>query len=267
MSHENAKTQLNTFLQRHTKKAIGKADIVYTTQKHGDQFQTTVTLVCLGGEEFAGDMASNQKEAEKQAAAAALEHHAQDLAELPAQEDKKKGTKRKEPGAAPAVAAGENPCIANKVLLNGALGRILRRPLSKEDIQCENAKLEDGQYQTTLSMPNLPGEFGSLAWAGDVASTAKQAEANAAGLAYQALQEDPTYGPVISGPAAKKQKTGGAGAGLIRPPGKGGKKGGGKGMSKITPANCKWCAKGECWDHVPGKGKGKGKAMLAAFGL
>mmetsp|Transcript_21834 Transcript_21834/g.70714 ORF Transcript_21834/g.70714 Transcript_21834/m.70714 type:complete len:346 (+) Transcript_21834:153-1190(+) len=232
----NAKSELNNFIQKQLKKMIAKEDIVYSMQTFGDQHQATVTLNCMGGLEFAGEVAADAKQAQQNAAAAALAHHAGEVAAssaTPAKNNNNKKRKASEAGlsfATPAAAAG-NPAITNKSILNAALGRILKKALTKGDIKCDTAKIGDG-YQTTLSLPGMPGEWGSLAWAGELGQSQKQAEEHAATHAVAALQADPTYALMVTGgkqpgakqPGAKKAKTSGgvAAGGIIRPVGFGG---------------------------------------------
>jgi len=299
MANTNAKTELNTFCQRHLKVPIGKADIVYTLQTFGEQHQATVTLNCMGGLQFSGEVAADLKQAQQNAAAAALSHHAAEIAALPAVTGKKRKAEEAAAGApraakAPkaAVVAVANPSITNKSTLNAAMGRILRRPLTKDDCKYETAKIGEG-FQTTVSLPGLQGQWSQLAWAGELGETEKQAQENAAAHAVAALQADPTYGPMTlvaakpagaKQPGAKKgrvvQMSGGvSAAGVIRPnaamKGSGNQQAWGKAMGKgkmmgnmgkdnMNTMSQGWgsgCGMGgmAMGNQMMAKGKGKGK--------
>mmetsp|Transcript_61228 Transcript_61228/g.164690 ORF Transcript_61228/g.164690 Transcript_61228/m.164690 type:complete len:197 (-) Transcript_61228:155-745(-) len=107
----------------------------------------------------------------------------------------------------------------------------------------------------------MPGEWGSLAWAGELGQSQKAAEENAAMHAVAALQSDPTYAAMVTGgqqpgakqPGAKKAKTSGGApsGGIIRPVGFGG-----GGELSGTPAKANGTAKAK------GKAKGKAKAKV-----
>mmetsp|Transcript_12244 Transcript_12244/g.34461 ORF Transcript_12244/g.34461 Transcript_12244/m.34461 type:complete len:343 (-) Transcript_12244:156-1184(-) len=229
----NAKSELNMFIQKQLKKPIGKEDISYSMQQFGDQHQATVTLNCMGGMQFAGEVAADAKQAQQNAAASALAHHGGAAAPsaTPAKNNNNKKRKASEAGFVVAAPAAGNQATNNKSVLNAALGRILKKPLTKGDIKCDTAKIGDG-YQTTLSLPGMPGEWGSLAWAGELGQSQKQAEEYAATHAVAALQADPTYALMVTGgkqpgakqPGAKKAKTSGGApsGGIIRPVGFGG---------------------------------------------
>lgn len=80
----NPKSELVMFLQGYTKKALQKADIVYTCVTGGTLMQATVTLNCLGGQAFAGEPCSNQKAAEASAAEQALRAYASHVPQVKA---------------------------------------------------------------------------------------------------------------------------------------------------------------------------------------
>lgn len=220
------KTALNTFCQRATKKAIGKTDIVYTSQKIGQVYQAVVRLNCMDGVEFAGETALTQKDAEKNAATQALSHYPAQLAEAPVGKNSKK---RKTPGSDPVLdglipgsAADAAPVVNSRMRLNAGVMRIVHKALNKDDIVYNTVQTALG-YQCTISVPCLPGEWGTFAWAGEVDNKKKQAEENAAGHALNALRADPGMCASLDTPTVKKLN-----------PGKwfGSKGGGGKGFGK-----------------------------------
>jgi len=202
----DAKSQLNQFCQKFTKKTISKSDYVYETVKFGTQFQTTITIHCLGGESFAGEVADNQKLAEQNAAQIALDHHAADIANLPATSSSNKNKSKSKSAGATLLDPSMNPSMNNRCFLNTALMKILKRPVTKDDLQKNTIKTALG-FQTTLAIPNLPGEWANLAWAGEARSNQKDAEESAATYAMEALQADPSMAQVMSLPAGAGKKS------------------------------------------------------------
>lgn len=72
----DAKTILWQFCQRFCKGPVAKTDIQFNSAKvHPNGMQATVKLLCLQGQEFAGEICSNAKEAEKSAALQALQFY------------------------------------------------------------------------------------------------------------------------------------------------------------------------------------------------
>mmetsp|Transcript_124057 Transcript_124057/g.312361 ORF Transcript_124057/g.312361 Transcript_124057/m.312361 type:complete len:374 (+) Transcript_124057:59-1180(+) len=256
----DSKTQLNQFCQKYCKKVISKADVIYESMKIGDQYQTTLTLACIGGAQFAGEPAVNQKQAEQNVAKIALEHYAEEVASLPVTVSK--NNKKRKASASVSVDAGTiavaDPSMNNRCLLNTALMKILKRPVTKEDVNKSNTQTALG-FQCTIAIPGLPAEWAGLAWAGEAASNLKDAEESAATYTLEALRQDPTFAELIdSAPAAKKAKTGngkGAGPGgqqtmLALPSGE---------LSGASPGGCNW-GKGGGWDKGGGWAKGCGWA-------
>jgi len=227
----DGKSMLNQFCQKMTKRSVGKGDIVYTTQTFPPStFQTTVALLCLeGSPQYAGNTASTKKDAEQNAALIALQNHSADAAALPVTTPGQ-GKKRKAaeaglggmPTAIGVPASGQSG--QNKMNLNAALGRILRRPLTKEDTVFQSVQTVGG-FQCTLSMPGLPGEWASLAWAGEVGTNDKQAQDNACLQAMNAIQSDPSFAAQLAAPKVVKQNPN-------KGKGKGGCFGKGKGKGK-----------------------------------
>merc|ERR1719453_2498425 len=77
------KLQLWQFCQRFCKRNIAKTDIQYNSAKvHPNGTQATVKLLCLQGQEFAGEICSNSKDAEKSAAQQALQFYGAEAAPL-----------------------------------------------------------------------------------------------------------------------------------------------------------------------------------------
>uniref|UniRef100_A0A7S2PZ83 DRBM domain-containing protein n=1 Tax=Zooxanthella nutricula TaxID=1333877 RepID=A0A7S2PZ83_9DINO len=247
------KSTLNMFVQRHCKKIITKEDIVYSTLSSNGQYQATVTVACLDGVQFAGEIARTAKDAEKSAATMALTHYADEVAVALAQPKSTNNKKRKASAAGigggptpgdlaglggglpdgglgaglglPGGGSGGAPNEAQdnaRVKLNNVLMRVVKRSLTKEDVVYNIAQTTGG-YQCTLAIPCLSGEWAGLQWAGDVASKKKQAEENAALQAMSTLISDPAVAAAMAAPPAPKQPYKGKGRG------KGKGKGGGYG--------------------------------------
>merc|ERR1719444_191808 len=142
------KTSLNQFCQRYCSRPVTKADILYATTTFApNQFQTIVKLNCMEGQEYAGHVCTNAKDAEKSAADQALSAYASVIAALPpvpggAPKKKKpanpaganRGLTGQLPTALPGAAAtGDNPALTDKVKLNSLCMKIAGRALSKGD--------------------------------------------------------------------------------------------------------------------------------------
>jgi len=215
------KSALVCFCQRYTKKPVTKTDIMYNNVKFGNQFQSTVTVACMGGAQFAGEVALKDKEAEQNAAKMALINYAAEIASLTPGKHAGTNKKRKADTLGGVPGGGSGVPVDNaKVQLNSALMRIVKRPMQKEDVTKNTVKVGGG-YQCTISMPCLPDQWKTMAWAGEVGANQKIAEENAAKHALAALQSDATFSALLSEPkekVVKAQKTE-----------KGGKGGGGKG--------------------------------------
>jgi len=214
----DAKTSLNQFIQKSLRKPIGKGDIVYTTQTFGTTYQSTVALICLeGSPQYAGETASTKKEAEQNAALIALQNHSDAVAALPTTTPGQ-GKKRKAGdaglglGVATPVLGGAAATGQNKLAVNNALSRILKRPLSKEDTVFQSVQTVGG-WQCTLSMPGLPGEWAMLAWAGEVGANEKQAQDNACLQAMNAIQSDMSFAQLLAAPKVQKHNPKGKGKG------------------------------------------------------
>lgn len=204
MAHDS-KTRLNMFCQRHAEKVFSKGDVVYETTKFDDSFQSIVTLHCLGGLKYAGELCKTVKLAEQSAARIAADDCATRNFQPPTgpRRAARATAQAAEPAAEAALAAGaagaewavpvpqENPDPSPKMELNTLMMRILKQPLRKsEDVHYSSVQTALG-YQCTVSLPGLPPEWSPLAWAGEVAGKKKRAEENAARHAVAALLAHP----------------------------------------------------------------------------
>uniref|UniRef100_A0A7S2QGQ9 DRBM domain-containing protein n=1 Tax=Zooxanthella nutricula TaxID=1333877 RepID=A0A7S2QGQ9_9DINO len=215
--HADPKSTLNMFAQKYCKKMITKEDISYSTISQFGEHQSTVTVNCLEGVQFAGEVASTAKDAEKSAATVALQHFAEEVALALAQPSKNPAAnkKRKAPaafGGCGGLADGsagsgvDVPGTNAKQQLNTLLMRVLKRALTKDDVDYSTAQTGGG-FQTTLSMPCLEGEYAGLQWAGELATKKKVAEENAANQAVQTLTADPVICAALAAPSAKAART------------------------------------------------------------
>jgi len=279
------KGALNHFAQRYCKRPVTKDDIVYTSAKYGKVFQVTVTLNCMEGQQFVGETAVTLKEAEKNAAYQALIHFEplnDALPALPSKNKKRKATPSAAPGGAMAlpmdggfgaeepalkalkamsggatmgglsVGGSDNPALTSKVVLNTVCMKLLKRPMQKGEICYETHQTPIG-FQSTVRLPCLPGEWGELAWAGEVAQQQKQAEQNAAKEALEAVNQNAeNIKSLLPGQPPKM----GGGKGWMD--GKG-QWGGGKGKGKG-----KW---GDFWGKGGMMGGGMGMEMDPSMGM
>ncbi|CAE7303236.1 unnamed protein product, partial [Symbiodinium sp. KB8] len=217
------------------------------------QYQCVVTVACMDGSEYAGEVCSDAKAAERSAAEQVLLAN-QDIVEATLQGT---GAAKRKSGSALSPAekraraedpdGAENPAITPKTQLNSLVMRIIKRYLQKGETVYDTKKVQ-GSFQSTLTLSALPGEWGERAWAGHLCSSKQKAEQSAADEALKDLQQDEEMMAEASKP-------------------KGGGKGKGKGKGKFPPASGGW--EMGFFDHVMlgawgwspmSKGKGKGFA-------
>ncbi|CAK9105069.1 Acetate kinase (Acetokinase) [Durusdinium trenchii] len=193
------KTELNHFCQRYCQRPVTKADISYTTNKFGNQYQSIVKLDCIQGQEYAGHLCLNQKEAEKSAAEQAVMAFRPQMASLPPPASKDPKKKKERPRLTPAELAakkakqaeeGENPAVTPKTKLNALVMKIAKRYLQKGETIYETKTYAGGGHQATVQLKALPGEWGNRVWAGHVSSTKQKAEQSAAEIALKQISED-----------------------------------------------------------------------------
>lgn len=255
------KSELNQFLQKFLKRPVTKSDLEFTTSRYGHlKFQTVLKLSCLDGLEYAGDVCADPKAAEKAAAQQALFANADVVTQamLTPQEKKRKPAqmsyedRRIEREAKRVKALDEgislenNPAITPKTQLNSLCMKIAKRYLQKGETVYECHKV-GMQYQATVVLACLPGEWAERSWAGEVCSTKQKAEQS---CAEEALK-DITGDPELAAEAAKPKGGGKGGKGKIK----------GKMMPMMAMMNgMGW---GGSWLPMKSKGKGKGFADQA----
>ncbi|CAK9042399.1 unnamed protein product [Durusdinium trenchii] len=186
------KSELNQFLQKHTKRPLGKNDIEYTINRYGHQQQAIVKLHCMDGQEYAGHLCLDQKSAEKSAAEQALQANAHLVQAL-----KEAGSgKRPAPKSAAEDMADkrarmeENPALTPKTELNSLIGKIAKKVLAKGETIYVSNRIGN-QYQATVQSVALPDEWAQRAWAGELCATRQKAEQSAAEQALKDIKTDP----------------------------------------------------------------------------
>eukprot|EP00747_Dinoflagellata_sp_TGD_P181921 gnl/TRDRNA2_/TRDRNA2_35932_c0_seq1.p1 gnl/TRDRNA2_/TRDRNA2_35932_c0~~gnl/TRDRNA2_/TRDRNA2_35932_c0_seq1.p1 ORF type:complete len:241 (-),score=58.22 gnl/TRDRNA2_/TRDRNA2_35932_c0_seq1:193-915(-) len=224
MATEDPKSKLNQCLQKYMKKPISKNDIVYNTVKHAVGFQATVTLHCLQGQMFAGELSHDSKIAEKSAASQALAANQALFDSLPATTTTKKRPADAAAGGVKVAKVNEDGTPSNpaaegpKMKLHQAVMKIVRRPLTKGEIAYD-AKVVGRAHLASVRIPCLPEPWNAKVWNGIPTPARKDSETSAAEMALAALEADAELSAKMSAP---KQ---GKGAGKSQGKGKGGGKG------------------------------------------
>lgn len=250
LAQKDTKTAVNEFCQRFCARPVAKEDIHYTTQSYPGGFQVTVKLNCIEGKEFAGELAPSQKDAERSAGQQVLDFYAEQINTMP-----KAGKKRKPAGGAAGAAPdkfprigegmgmapspgsmGGNPATSAKSELNSTCSKIMRRVMEKGDVLYETHNVEGG-YQSTVTMPKLPNEWGAQVWAGEVCSKRQDAEQSVAAIALEAIKSDPELMSAFNAPQKPKNWSP-----VGKGKGKGGVMKGGKGLQVAPNAANQWNA-------------------------
>lgn len=247
------KTAVHQVCQRFCDRPVTDEDIIFAVYKYDGGYQATCKLECIGGQEFAGELAETRKDAEKLAAQQVLDFYAdQDAADMPkagaASNDKKRpatdvvyGPPAQIPRLENPVAAGStgNPnSITAKSELNATVLKIMRRLLDKNEIKYETKQVSGG-YMSTIRIPGLPEPWGAESWTGDSNLKKQVAEQSAAQKALYALRGDPTLMAAHNAQSAKakeRAKAKGSSKGKDKGGmGKGGMPKGGKGQWDWDP--------------------------------
>lgn len=161
-------------MQRYIERTLKKDDVIYTSQAHGDHWQSTVRLACNTGEEYVGELCGSEKEAQQSAATQVLAAFSAEIAALP---PKTKG-KAQDGLAAPGVTAVMGPAgqAANyKTELVQKMQQHCKRAMTKGDILYEVARIGE-QFQATVKLNCTGGQE----FTGEVSLTEKLAEQAAA---------------------------------------------------------------------------------------
>eukprot|EP00931_Biecheleriopsis_adriatica_P012247 TRINITY_DN113368_c0_g1_i1.p1 TRINITY_DN113368_c0_g1~~TRINITY_DN113368_c0_g1_i1.p1 ORF type:complete len:343 (-),score=77.84 TRINITY_DN113368_c0_g1_i1:81-977(-) len=280
------KTQLVQFCQRKTTgKTVTPGDIVYTTNKFPQGMQAMVKLVCIGGQEFAGELASTAKDAERNAAKQAMAAFRDEIPIVMAP-GYQKGVKRKLPGqpspapAKPAkqpkmtpgvlggglsIPAGAGALnVGNKTELNAHISKIVRGVMEKNHVLYEYHEVIGGGFQATVKCSCLPGVWAQRTFVGEVEAKKGDAEQSAAGVCLAAIKADVGLMSKYAAPPKPKNWT----------PGQG--KGGGKGRPASAASSqasiaslygqqqvlaLQQASQVQGWDRLPSMGLGFGMGM------
>jgi len=200
LQNKDPKTAVNQFCQRFCNRPVNKEDVVFTVSKYPGGYQATVKLNCIEGQEFAGELATSQKEAEALASKQILEFYREQIDNMrkpPKKKKKRAASHSMLPGTRPPppnLKAGElqpelDPSISAKGNLNAHVGKILRRVLEKDEVLYETQQVVGG-YQSTVRMPGLPDDWGLQIWAGEVCVKKQDAEQSVAAQALDAIRGD-----------------------------------------------------------------------------
>merc|ERR1711959_868587 len=104
LNHPTAKGKVNIFLQKHLKKNLNKEDdVIFTTEKEGRGFITTVKLNCMDGQEFKSGKCKNQKVAEEEVSQKILDHYKDEIKVIEENNEEEKLKKKEEKNAKSAL--------------------------------------------------------------------------------------------------------------------------------------------------------------------
>lgn len=196
-ANANAKTELVAFCQRKSSKSMEKGDIVYKVDNWNQQFQATVKLNCLGGEEFAGELCQTERQAEQAAAHQVLLAHAEELAAQQSLKRKALEAANRDPMKWARLEDGDpddfpDPTVKGK--LHTAVKQLLGREADNADIVYEIGPTEEGMV-AQLTLPTLsamyPTEFGGRIWIGEPTPTKQGTRLNAAAQACRYIMTTP----------------------------------------------------------------------------
>lgn len=218
MAAQEPKIQVNQFCQKKCGRQITKSDITYTTQKHGNAYQSTITLTCLGGVAFVGELVANPKSAESAAAKQVLNHYAseiQALASMPAGGVKRPASSIGGVGIlGPAdkvqkLLADQTPSgpTPPKKEIYEIATKIVKKPLSKNEVLYTTKQVAGG-FQSTLQLTCLPGVYGQNLFTGTVCQNKKDAETSVATIAVQTLKADAEFAEILNKPKEIKKGKG-----------------------------------------------------------
>jgi len=203
---ENAKMLVNSGCQRLIGRPLAKGDVEYSIEEVVGGFQGTVTLNCFeGAPSFIGEVGVTEKEASQLVAEQVWANYRDDFEAAAADSA---GTSKKRKKAAGTVSTltptGSNADKNGKLLLNELAMKIVARTLTKGEVCYESAQVDEG-WQSTVTLPFLPGEWAESAWTGEVGTDRRTAEHNAASVAAASLQEAPEFQENIHRPTAKER--------------------------------------------------------------
>jgi len=291
----NHKNTLNGILQRITALSMGKDDIAYETVKHEDEYQCTVTMMCLDNKQVSGEMSADSKASEQNAALQAIEAlqgefkglgHSVELSERSFDIPESVQLAAVQAGLCPTKEEATDAMtdFNIKAMLSAVVKKVLDRNAEKGEIvyDFEQASLADRLYVAKMKIPNLPNKLGQTTWSSKPSPFKRDAQLDAILQAMDAILSDEIAanidleGAVRSASDKKKsdkRRTKDskqlASSGPLGIGGKGGSKGKGKKgdsgwewdmMNMMMTMMYKGMEKGfKGKDMGFGKGKGKGK--------
>eukprot|EP00929_Paragymnodinium_shiwhaense_P076249 TRINITY_DN3916_c0_g2_i1.p1 TRINITY_DN3916_c0_g2~~TRINITY_DN3916_c0_g2_i1.p1 ORF type:complete len:516 (+),score=142.20 TRINITY_DN3916_c0_g2_i1:104-1651(+) len=207
ISQKDPKSFMQLFVQKLAGgKQLQQGDIVYTSiQVQSDipgefAYQATVQIMCLPDDpSFAGEVANSQQAAEANAARAALESFADEIA---AWDGKKKRGRDGEPEqmepSKKEKKARLNALFPYKGKLLELVMKIVRKAVTKEDINWVTEKDSTGKYICTLKIPCMPGHWSRRTWKGLPYDTVKEAELSTSQKAFDQIRVDPSFAAQVA---------------------------------------------------------------------
>jgi len=198
---------LNALCQRLTGQSMSKTDITYETVRHGNQFQSTANMVCLDGQQAAGELSATEKAAEQSAAYQGIMGLEQELGalgyglsertlEIPA-------SVRQAAITAGVYTTGQNiqehmTDSAIKGMMHTILQQILDRKVEAGDFVYEyGAGATAGLHVATLQLPKIEGDLGSQTWQGTASPFKRDAQLDCVLKAMDSILTDPIFSEKI----------------------------------------------------------------------
>lgn len=189
LTGSDAKTDLVVFCQWSCGRSMGKQDIAYSVSRRDGEYIATARLDCFAGEEFSGPPRPERRQAEQAAAAEALRAHQRELGVMAKAAPKRRRLQGE--------VAARDPGPSAKHRLHEACARLLGREPQGGDVVYEVDLTNEGPA-ASLRLPCLPGALGGRSWSSGPCGSRTGARERAAGMALQALLEDPEYRPLSS---------------------------------------------------------------------
>eukprot|EP00930_Biecheleria_cincta_P025629 TRINITY_DN18216_c0_g1_i2.p1 TRINITY_DN18216_c0_g1~~TRINITY_DN18216_c0_g1_i2.p1 ORF type:complete len:539 (-),score=110.47 TRINITY_DN18216_c0_g1_i2:19-1635(-) len=197
----NYKDQFLAFLSHKIGRSVTRAEFTFNNILVAQgQHQATVTLHCLGEQQFAGEVCPSGKAAQMSAAQQALAYYAEEVAQYEAQKALKPSSSGSKKKSSAAGGGGGDVSIQLGHLLSTMLGR----PPTHTDFSYHHMELEPGQHQSALTLHC----FQEQQFAGEVCGSLQAAQASAAQqvLMFYANEMGMPVGMGGEGPPSKKQK-------------------------------------------------------------
>lgn len=206
----NYKNVLNGLVQRLSGHSMSKTDITYETVKHGAQFQSTAVLVCLEGQQSAGELCETEKAAEASAAQqsvigleAELEALGYSISDrtLEIPEAVKQGAIQA--GMISAMTSEKDIQAAMtdsaiKGMMNAMLSQVLGRKLEKGEVEYEYTSVDGGLHTASLKLKMLKGKLGSQQWTGTPSVFKRDAQLTCVMTAMESILQDATCSKKIN---------------------------------------------------------------------